>query len=85
MTTLGVLEERLKNLKEQLKSSIEDAKTDVDEKHRQNRSDVHKIYGELQKLNDQIWLLKLKIAGYAGGGSAIAVGLEQFIKWLVHH
>lgn len=74
MTTLAVLEERVKSLREDLQS-----------KHQQNRGDIHKIKDELQTLNEQIWLLKLKIAGYAGGGSAIAVALEQLIKWLIHH
>lgn len=74
MASLEVLEERLKYLKE-----------DLHGKHQQNRNDIHAVKGELEKLNNQIWLLKLKIAGWAGGGSAVSVGLLEFFKWLFHH
>ena len=74
MTTLAVLEERLKGLREDLQS-----------KHTQNRKDIHDIKDEIQTLNNQIWLIKLKIASYAGGGSAAAVSIVEFIKWLIHH
>lgn len=74
MTTLEVLVERIDNLK-----------VDLNEKHHQNRNSIHKLNGEVERLNTQIWLLKLKIAGWAGGGSAISVGILEFFKWLLTH
>lgn len=85
MTTLAVLEERLKGLREELQRRADDIRTDVEIRHKQNRGDIHQIRDELQTMNDQIWLLKLKIASYAGGGSAAAVSVVEFIKWLIHH
>lgn len=74
MTTLEVLVERIDNLK-----------VDLNEKHNQNRNSIHKLNGEVSRLNDQIWLLKLKIAGWAGGGSALSVGIMEFLKWVFSH
>jgi hypothetical protein len=71
---LEVLEERIGNLKE----------TQVIN-HTQNRKDIHAIKNELETMNNQIWLIKLKIAAYSGGGSALAVGIMEAVKWLFHH
>lgn len=58
--TLAVIVERVNNLKE-----------DLDEKHLQNRQDIHKMRSDIQVLSQQIWLVKLKIAGYAAGGGVL--------------
>jgi len=68
--SLGVLGERVSNLK-----------SDLDTKHTQNRRDIHLLRNSVEELNQQIWLLKVKIAGYS---SAAGILTAVFIKLLDH-
>ena len=67
--TLAVIVERVNNLKE-----------DLDEKHDQNTRAIHAMRNDIQNLSQQIWLVKLKIAGYAAGGGVITGIVLKFIE-----
>jgi hypothetical protein len=68
---------------------IDNMKTDVREKHIQNRKDIHDIRAQLEELFGELWKLKLKIAFYSGAGSVIGaiVGVvaSKIFEALVHH
>lgn len=71
---MAVLVERVQNLKD-----------DLDSKHTQNRKDIHLMRSEIQALSNQIWLIKLKLAAYAGvGGLVGAGGITGLIKLIEH-
>jgi hypothetical protein len=69
--TVAVLVERIENLRDSL-----------EEKHKQNRGDIHKMENEIQALTNQIWLIKLKLAGFSAAGASAGVGLVELIKYL---
>jgi hypothetical protein len=71
--SMAVLVERVENLTHKL-----------EEKHQQNRKDIHKMQNDIQALTNQIWLIKIKLAGFAAAGAGGAVGVAELIKWLVH-
>ena len=69
-----VLSERISNLS-----------VNLNEKHSQNRRDVHTMRNDIQLLSQQVWLIKLKLAAYAAGGSAIGGGTVVGIIKLIQH
>lgn len=71
--TLAVLAERIHNLSRNL-----------DEKHIQNRRDIHKMQNDIQTLTNQVWLIKLKLAGFSALGSAAGVAVVKLVEF-IHH
>lgn len=69
-----VLAERINNLTASL-----------NEKHSQNRRDNHTMRNDIQLLSNQIWLIKLKLAAYAAGGSALGGGTVVGLIKLIQH
>ena len=47
---------------------IENIQRDVETKHKQNRDSIHTINANVQHCIDDIWNLKIKIAGYSALG-----------------
>lgn len=68
----AVLLERLTNIQ-----------TDVELKHAQNRGSIHHLNTMVQHCIDDIWKLKLKIAGYSAlAGVATSVAIHYVEKLL---
>lgn len=64
--SLDVLVERVENLKGSL-----------EEKHGQNRRDIHAMRNDMQTLAHEVWLIKIKITAYAtGAGILTAIALK---------
>lgn len=59
---------------------LDNMQRDVNEKHEQNRNSIHDMRAVLQKVVDDIWKLKLKLAGYAAVGGAIAASVAKLIE-----
>jgi hypothetical protein len=70
-TTVAVLVERIENLVKSL-----------DDKHGQNRKDIHQMKNDIQQLTNQIWLIKIKLAAYAASGAGAGVGIIELVKYL---
>jgi hypothetical protein len=70
-TSIAVLVERIDNLARLL-----------EEKHTQNRKDIHIMRSDIQSLTNQIWLIKLKLAAFAAAGAGVGVGTVDLIKWI---
>lgn len=64
---------------------VENLKTDLNTKHSQNRRDIHDIKNEVQEVKDQIWMLKLKLAAYAAGGSIGGGSIAAIIIKVIEH
>jgi hypothetical protein len=64
---------------------IENLKLTLDEKHTQNRKDIHLLRNDVQSLTNQIWLIKLKLAAYAAGGSVLGGSVATGIIKLIEH
>lgn len=58
---------------------------DVDSKHKQNRATLHIHANLLQKIGDDVWKLKLKIAGYAALGGMLSSVASHLIEKLLNH
>lgn len=64
---------------------VENLKSDLNTKHSQNRKDIHDIKGEVEDVKNQIWMLKLKLAAYAAGGSIGGGSIAAVIIKIVEH
>jgi len=64
---------------------LNNTRGDVESKHKQNRSDIHAMRNDIQDLTHEIWMLKLKVAGYSGLGSAIVLAVFKGIELLTQH
>jgi hypothetical protein len=68
---VAVLIERMENLKREL-----------DEKHSQNRRDIHLLRNKQQEILDAVWLIKLKLALWSGGGGVLTAGAIELLRHL---
>lgn len=68
---IAVLIERMENLKREL-----------DEKHSQNRRDIHLLRNKQQEILDAVWLIKLKLALWSGGGGVLTAGVIEILRHL---
>lgn len=64
---------------------VENLKSDLNTKHSQNRKDIHDIRSEVQEVQQQIWMLKLKLAAYAAGGSIGGGSIAAVIIKVMEH
>lgn len=64
-------------------NKLENIVKDVDSKHTQNRSSIHDIREELHKAVDEIWKLKIKIAGYAAIAGVITSVAIHYAEKLI--
>lgn len=55
---------------------------DVDFKHNQNRNSIHAINDQLQKLTNEVWMIKVKIVGYASGAGVLTGILIKLVDHL---
>ena len=67
--SLAVLNERVENLRDNL-----------DEKHAQNRRDIHLLRNKQQEILDAVWLIKLKLALWSGGGGVLTAGVIELLR-----
>jgi hypothetical protein len=64
---------------------IEHLKNTQTENHKQNRGSIHAANGKLERIENEIWLLKIKVAGYAGLGSTVATLIFEGVKYWAGH
>lgn len=62
---------------------LDNTRLDVETKHEQNRKSIHDMREQLQHCIDDIWKLKIKIAGYSAIGGAIAALIGKLIEHVV--
>lgn len=69
--SLGILNERVEHLRR-----------DLDDKHEQNRKDIHSLRNGQEHIVNSIWLIKVKLALWSGAGGAItAITLHLVDKY----
>lgn len=57
-----------------------DSQEDIQkENHKENRAAIHSTRNEMQKISNEVWKLKIKIAGYSAVGGAIAAVVGHLI------
>lgn len=73
-TRLAVLEERVSNMM-----------LSLEYKHIENKNSMDATAKELKELQKAVWMLKIKIAGYAAGGGVLAQLVSSGVKQLLQH
>lgn len=59
---------------------IDNMQKDVNTKHEENQRDKHKFRNDIQNIANDVWKLKIKIAGYSAVGGAIAAVIGKLIE-----
>lgn len=62
---------------------LTNTQADVEVKHAQNRKSIHDLRVDVQHVIDDVWKLKIKIAGYSAIGGAIAALIGKLIEHIV--
>jgi hypothetical protein len=56
-----------------------------DEKHKQNRKDIHNLYNELQTICDEVWKLKIKMAIYSTVAGIVTTVIVKLVDLGLKH
>jgi hypothetical protein len=65
-----------------LTERVDNLKDDLNSKHKQNRDSIHGINNRIETLTSEIWMLKIKIVGYASGAGVLTAVLVKIIDHL---
>lgn len=76
----AVIKNQIDNLEKNSAKENREIREDLEEKHVENRASIHKLRTDLQKVCDEVWKLKIKIAGYAAIGGAVASVAGHYIE-----
>lgn len=62
---------------------IDNIKEDVNTKHAQNRSSIHDLKNDIHEVCEEVWKLKVKIAGYAAVSGVITAICIHYVEKLI--
>lgn len=67
--SLGILNERVENLRKNL-----------DEKHLQNRRDIHMLRNGQQEVLDAVWKIRVKLASWSAASGILTALVVHYIE-----